>query len=111
MEIEINMSSATHRCKLSMNLKCIFHVLQVQLISLSHHISIWNMMGLRYREYIGTLGYSTRPKHCDQLLNSSKGRNSVIGIKTLSNIGEVAHSLNGRQVFYSPAFFVLKFTD
>ena len=74
-------------------------VKQVRLISLSHHLSFGEMMGLRYQEYIGTSGYSTRPELCGQWLNSSEGRNSAAGRKTLTNIGEVGHSRKGGRCF------------
>ena len=84
---------------------------RARLISLRHHVSAFDrrMMGLRYQEIttIGTLGYSTRPEPCGQWLNSSEGRNSAADIKTLDNIGEVGHSLFGRQVLYSPAYLQL----
>ena len=75
--------------------------LQAQLISLSHHLSFGKMMGLRYQEIttIGTLEYSTRSKQCGQWLNSSEDRKCVAGIKTLTNIGEVGHSLQGGRCF------------
>ncbi len=57
------------------------------------------MTGLRYQEIttIGTPGFSTRPGQCGQWLNSSEGRNSVAGIKTLVNIGDVGYSLEVRE--------------
>lgn len=69
-----------------------FYTNQARLISLSHHIGISSMMGLRYQEYIGTLRYSTRLKLCGQWLNSSEGRNSAAYRQILANIGEVGHS-------------------
>ncbi len=60
-------------------------------------------MGLRYQEYIGTSGYSTRSELCDQWLNYSAGRNSAASMETLINIGEVGHSLEVREagVFFT----------
>ena len=69
----------------------------VQLISLRQNVFALCrcMMRLRYQEIttMGSLGYSTHSKPCDQWLNSSEGRNRAADIKTLINISEVGYSL------------------
>ena len=53
------------------------------------------MQKLAKRNYIHTLGYSSRPMLCGLLLNSSEGRNSVADLKTSLNSPDAALTARG----------------